>query len=115
MARKKKSQHERRSAMPIVNEHAEIVGWTSVDPENRAGTIWHEEAQRLLGAIAPCYVEIDDPEAARMAGAPEGWHGAWRCLAICSESIRRAQNAGDEPVAEIRVRPAVRTTASPRR
>jgi hypothetical protein len=72
--------------MPIVNAAREIVGWTRVNPVIRDGEVFHDEAQRLVGPIVTCYVDILDPVAAERAGAPRDWPMAWRCLAICSKT-----------------------------
>ena len=73
--------------LPIIDDNAEIIAWTPVAPEPRREGFFHEQAMRILGGIVPCYVDIDDPEAARRAGSPSNWKGPWRCLAICSEGL----------------------------
>jgi hypothetical protein len=81
--------------IPIVSA-SEIIGWTEEIPEFFGSALRHAEAERLVGGEVRCvYVEIEDRAAARRAGAPPEWDGAWRCLALCSDRTIRRARAGD--------------------
>jgi hypothetical protein len=73
-------------ATPIVDARRVIVGWTDVKPNVYASNIRHADAEHLVGSkIVSACVEISDPTNALRAGAPSGWNGPWRCMALCSE------------------------------
>jgi hypothetical protein len=73
--------------VPIVDGSLRIVGWTKANPEDLGVVFRHSEAERLTGEKVTCaYVQIVDRDAARRAGAPDGWATPWRCLAIVAES-----------------------------
>ena len=78
---------------PIVDERDRVIGWTKATPELYGRTIvHHEEAERLIGGPVECtFVEIEDRKDAASAGAPTGWRGSWRCLALrpAPEAMRR--------------------------
>jgi hypothetical protein len=96
----------RSTSIAIVDEHGRIVGWTDITPVIRGTTLRQPDAERLLGgAFLANYVRIENPEDAARAGAPAGWSGAWRCLALCSTRLIAART-GD---------PIVPVVASPRR
>ncbi len=93
----------RRMSIPIVDAHGRIVGWTDVTPEFRGASLHQPEAERLLGAAyLAAYVRIEDAEDAERAGAPPGWQGGWRCLALCSARLVSGR-AGD-PIVPVAVR-----------
>jgi hypothetical protein len=74
--------------IPIVGANRRIVGWTGTPPKYSSSNAEHPEAEQLTGGpVAAAYVQIDDPADAQRAGAPLGWKGPWRCIAICSEQI----------------------------
>ena len=83
--RRSRRLHTRESSwqIPIVNRNRRIVGWTHDTPETIGASLRHAEAERLVGgAVTATYVQISDRVAAGRAGAPLGWNGPWRCLAI---------------------------------
>jgi hypothetical protein len=68
---------------PIVDERERIIGWTKTTPELYGAVVHHEQAERLVGGPVECaFIEIADKKAAAAAGAPIGWRGSWRCLAL---------------------------------
>ena len=87
-------------ATPIVDARRVIIGWTDVKPDVYGTNIRHADAEGLLGSkIVSACVEIADPANALRAGAPSGWNGPWRCLALCSERALAANaNGGVLPV-----------------
>lgn len=91
-------------AIPIVNDRREIAGWTDVQPKVFGSTLRHTEAERLVGGSIICvYVEIEDSATALQAGAPPGWQGQWRCLALCSaRAVSAEANGSVFPVVQIR-------------
>ena len=79
--------------IPIIDGNARIVGWTTTAPDQRAGRVIHREAQEMIGtALGAAFVDLDAKDAER-AGAPPGWTGPWRCLAICPERMAQALGA----------------------
>jgi hypothetical protein len=95
--RKLRAAASTNMAIPIVDAQRRIIGWSGITPELRGATLFQPEAERILGTpIVAMYVRIEDPEDARRAGAPPGWQGGWRCLALCSE--RMARNGAGDPV-----------------
>ena len=88
-------------SIPIVDEHGRIVGWADTTPVIRGMALYQPDAARLLGeSFLANYVRIDDPEDAARAGAPAGWSGPWRCLALCS--ARLLTRSGDPVVPVVR-------------
>ena len=82
--------------IPIVDGACHIVGWTDVTPVFLGPVLHSPAAESLLGSeILPLYVRIENPEDAAHAGAPPGWKGGWRCLALCSGrlSSQRAEDS----------------------
>lgn len=93
--RKVRATASTNMAIPIVDAQRRIVGWTAITPELRGTSLFQPEAEGLLGTpIVAMYVRIEDAHDAQRAGAPAGWQGAWRCLALCSERMAR-DGAGD--------------------
>jgi hypothetical protein len=87
--------------VPIVDGNLRIVGWTKASPE--LSTIFrHDEAERLIGEKVTCaYVQIADRDAARRAGAPDGWAAPWRCLALVAESAALGRREQGMPLLDI--------------
>lgn len=80
---RRKSASIRETRIPIVDATGTVVSWASEPPAVAGMSIRHPQAEALLGGEIDCaYLELRDPEAARAAGAPPGWNGPWRCLAI---------------------------------
>lgn len=95
--RKVRATASTNMAIPIVDAQRRIVGWTAITPERRGASLFQPEAEGLLGTpIVATYVRIEDPDDAQRAGAPPGWRGGWRCLALCSERMPR--DGSGEPV-----------------
>jgi hypothetical protein len=83
--------------IPIVGDGGRIVGWTSEVPEYQGVSLRHEEAEALLSRPIACtYVEIEAPADAQRAGAPLGWNGPWRCLALCNADAVGAGRGASE-------------------
>jgi hypothetical protein len=81
--------------VPIVDGNLRIVGWTKASPEFLGTSLRHPEAERLISEKVACvYVQIVDRDAARRAGAPDGWAAPWRCLAIVAESGASGRDEG---------------------
>ena len=97
---------ESHHSIPIVNDRCEIVGWTDNAPGYVGPALRHPEAEELVGPVTCLYIEIERAEDARKAGAPPEWRGPWRCLALCSVSLRP-----DDPE---RVRAVVRASRTDR-
>lgn len=71
--------------LPIFDRQSRLVGWTRRNPEVGSVRLRHAYAELLVGCtVGGVYVEIEDPADAKRAGAPPGWKGPWRCLALCS-------------------------------
>jgi hypothetical protein len=87
--------------IPIIGGGGKILGWTDQVPELQGTNLRHAEAERLLGGAVSCtYVQIDNRADALRAGAPPGWNGPWRCLAICGDHAGVGGNAlklGEQP------------------
>ena len=95
--RKFRAAASTNTAIPIVDAQRRIVGWTAITPELRGAALFQPDAERILGTpIVAMYVRIEDAHDAQRAGAPAGWQGAWRCLALCSE--RMARDGAGAPV-----------------
>ena len=95
--RKVRATASTNMAIPIVDARRRIVGWTAITPELRGAALFQPEAERILGTpIVAMYVRIENPDDAQRAGAPPGWQGGWRCLALCSECMPR--DGSGEPV-----------------
>ena len=57
---------------------------------------------RLIGEKVACvYVQIVDRDAARRAGAPDGWAAPWRCFAIVAESGASERRAEGTPLLDV--------------
>jgi hypothetical protein len=87
----------RSFAIPIVDAHCRIVGWSAVSPNFEHERVENAEAEILVGDLMPAYVEIEDANLATRAGAPAGWAGPWRCLGICSKRIFNGHLYDDGP------------------
>jgi hypothetical protein len=73
-------------SIPIVSADGRLVGWTDRIPQIVGSALRHPEAEQLVGgSVVALYIELDQPGDVVKAGAPPGWKGAWRCLALCSE------------------------------
>ena len=76
--------------IPIIDGNGRIVGWTRTAPNQRGGRVIHREAATMIGsALGAAFVDLDARDAQR-AGAPDGWTGPWRCLAICPARMAQA-------------------------
>jgi hypothetical protein len=88
--------------IPIIDAKRRIAGWTKLAPEYRGAMLFHAEAERLVGGTVLCaYVQIEDQHDASRAGAPAGWQGTWRCLALCSEKALSPKLERDLPTIEL--------------
>src|SRR5688572_14052677 len=80
---KRLRDQESRWEIPIVNRNRRVVGWTHDSPDTIGALVRHIEAEKVVGGpVTATYVQITDRVAAGRAGAPPGWRGPWRCLAI---------------------------------
>lgn len=93
MARKF-SGRVRRISLPIIDEKGVIVAWTTKAPVLKGALLLHQEAERLVGPLDAVYVEIEDPELMRKAGAPNDWTEPWRCLGLCSVKLKTRAQGG---------------------
>jgi len=85
--RKPRDRHDREPPkIPIVDERLRVVGWCEEMPRITGRTLRHKSAEAILGRrVTGLFVEIDDENLARNAGAPPDWRGLWRCIAIGPE------------------------------
>src|SRR5262245_26358738 len=73
--------------IPIVNNKRVIVGWTDTAPKCIDAALRHADAEKLVGPLKCLYVQIDAAADKHRAGAPAGWIGPWRCLALCGADV----------------------------
>ena len=106
------AEPESEMLIPIVGNGGGILGWTDKAPEYHGITLRHAEAEALLGRTISCgYIEIERPADAERAGAPPGWNGPWRCLALCGADAIGVGRAPKEIAKRIAGRVGSRGTA----
>ena len=85
--------------IPIVDADQRIIGWSTQEANVGAGgEVIHLDAQKLIsGPLVCACIRVYDPVHAARAGAPPGWKGEWRCLAICDvkATFRIGHDVGD--------------------
>lgn len=75
-------------SIAIVDRLGNVVGWTDTPPSVIGGRLVHPDAAALIGEdLSTSNIQLTEAEHVARAGAPAGWPGPWRCMALCPQGV----------------------------